>query len=262
MNPLSTELLTRLCCVPGLSFAVRETVPSTNTLLREWAEKGAPHGTVLLSAAQTAGRGRRDRVFFSPDGSGLYLSILLRPRLPAAESLLLTTCAAASTALAIEALTGERAGIKWVNDVFLHGKKVCGILTEGAVDGTTGALRYAIVGIGVNVLPPAEGFPTDLAEVAGAVFPSGTETEGLREKLAAAILTRFFSYCSRLREAPFFEDYRSRSLALGQPIRVLERGRERPAVALELAPDFSLLVREEDGTVTALSSGEVQIRAR
>ena len=262
MTLLSKELLSGYCTVPGLSLDVRETVSSTNTLLREQAEAGAPHGTVLLSAAQTAGRGRRDRAFFSPDGSGLYLSVLLRPDLPAAEALLLTTCAAASVALAIEELTGESAQIKWVNDVFLHGKKVCGILTEGALEPSTGRLRYAVVGMGVNVLPPAEGFPPDLADIAGAVFPAGTAETGLREKLAGTILKHFFSFYPRLRERPFFEDYRSRSLVLGQPIRVLERGSSRPAAALDLTPDFSLLVREEDGTVTALSSGEVQVRPR
>lgn len=262
MKALSQTLLSQCCSVPGLRFDVRETVSSTNTLLREQAEAGAPHGTVLLSAAQTAGRGRRDRAFFSPDGSGLYLSILLRPCLPVTEALLLTTCAAASVALAVEDLTGERAQIKWVNDVFLHGKKVCGILTEGALDGATGQFRYAVVGIGVNLLPPAGGFPPELSDIAGAVFPAGTERPGLRERLAGAILERFFSFYPDLRARPFFEDYRSRSLVLGQPIRVLERGNSRPATALDLTPDFSLLVREADGTVTALSSGEVQVRPR
>lgn len=262
MKALSQALLSRCCPVPGLSLHVRETVSSTNTLLREWAEEGASHGTVLLAAAQTAGRGRRGRAFFSPGGTGLYLSILLRPDLPAAESLSLTTCAAVSAALAIEAYTGESAQIKWVNDVFLHEKKVSGILTEGAIDGKTGRFRYAIVGIGVNLLPPEKGFPEELSHIAGGVFPVGRETEGLRERLAGAILERFFSFYPTLRERPFFDDYRSRSLVLGQPVWVLDREGRRPAVALELTPDFSLLVREADGTMTALSSGEVQVRPR
>ena len=260
MSPLSHELLLQACTVPGLTFAVRDAVPSTNTLLRTWAEEGAPHGTVLAASSQTAGRGRRERAFFSPDGSGLYLSVLLRPDLPAGEALLLTTCAAVSVALALEELTGEAAQIKWVNDVFFRGRKVCGILTEGALDAATGKLRYAVVGVGVNVFPPAGGFPPELADLAGAVFPPERARPGLREALAGAILERFFSFLPDLRARPFFEDYRRRSLVLGRPVLVLERGNSRPAHAIDLTPDFSLLVREEDGTVTALSSGEVQVR--
>lgn len=262
MGILSQELLSQVCAVPGLQIEVRDNVTSTNTILRQWAEENAPHGTVLAAASQSAGRGRRERAFFSPEGSGLYLSILLRPDLPVTEALLLTTCAAASVALAIETLTGESAPIKWVNDVFFHGKKVCGILTEGALDPATGKLRYAVVGIGVNLLPPSGGFPPELEHIAGAVWPDGTEEEGLREKLAGAILERFFGFYPTLRERPFFEDYKRRSLVLGQPIRVLERNTSRPAVAVDLTPDFSLLVREEDGRMTELSSGEVQVRPR
>ena len=144
-------------------------VSSTNTLLRQRAEAGEPEGLALVAAAQTAGRGRRDHTFFSPPDTGLYLSFLVRPQLSAKDALLLTTCAAAAVALAIEDCAGVPAEIKWVNDVFCRGKKVCGILTEGALDLETGGLQYAIVGIGVNCFPPEGGFPEDLPE-AGSVF--------------------------------------------------------------------------------------------
>lgn len=123
------------------------------------------------------GRGRRDHSFFSPPDSGLYLSFLLRPDLSARDALSLTTCAAASVALAIEECAGVDAKIKWVNDVFCHGKKVCGILTEAALDLETGGLQYAIVGIGVNLFPPKGGFPPELPE-AGAGFPHPSSGAG------------------------------------------------------------------------------------
>ena len=135
----------------------------------------------------------------------------------------MTTCAAASVALAIEECAGVDAKIKWVNDVFCHGKKVCGILTEAALDLETGGLQYAIVGIGVNLFPPKGGFPPELPE-AGAVFP--TRPQGLegRSQLAGSILNHFFSFYPHLKDKPFFADYRRRSLVLGQEITVLEGG--------------------------------------
>lgn len=256
---LSPQSIAQYLTVPGLAVEVQPVVTSTNTFLRQQAEEGAPEGTVLAAVTQTAGKGRRDHSFFSPPDSGLYLSILLRPELAAQEALALTTCAAASVALAIEDCAGVDAQIKWVNDVFCRGKKVCGILTEAALDLETGGLQYAIVGIGVNLFPPEGGFPPELNE-AGAVFPSRPQGLEGRSQLAGSILNHFFSFYPNLAEKPFFEDYRKRSLVLGQPITILERGQTRPAVALDLEEDFSLRVREEDGTVRCLSSGEVSVR--
>lgn len=256
---LSPQSIAQYLTVPGLTVEVQPVVTSTNTLLRQQAEAGAPEGTVLAATEQTAGRGRRDHSFFSPPDSGLYISFLLRPNMEAREALLLTTCAAASVALAIEECAGVDAQIKWVNDVFCRGKKVCGILTEAALDLETGGLQYAIVGIGVNLFPPEGGFPPELNE-AGAVFDSKPQGLESRSQLAGSILNHFFSFYPNLAEKPFFGDYRKRSLVLGQPITILERGQTRPAVALDLEEDFSLRVREEDGTVRCLSSGEVSVR--
>ena len=129
---LSPQSIARHLTVPGLQAEVAQTVSSTNTLLRQRAEEGAPEGLVLAAVEQTAGKGRQGHSFFSPPDTGLYLSLLLRPKLSAQDALLLTTCAAAAVALAIEACAGVEAQIKWVNDVFCRGKKVCGILTEAA----------------------------------------------------------------------------------------------------------------------------------
>lgn len=259
---LSPQSIGQYCTVPGLEIQVLPTVTSTNDVLRQQAEAGAPEGTVLAAAEQTAGKGRRGHSFYSPPGSGLYLSLLLRPGLEAKDALSLTTCAAASVALAIEDCAGIPAQIKWVNDVFCGGKKVCGILTEAALDLESGGLQYAVVGIGVNLLPPEGGFPPELAEIAGAVFdeqPRGLES---RSRLAGCILNRFFGFYAEIARRPFFEAYRARSFLLGQEIEILERGLVRPAAALDLEPDFSLRVREADGTVRTLSSGEVRVKAK
>ena len=254
---LSPQSIARHLTVPGLQVEVAQTVSSTNTLLRQRAEEGAPEGLVLAAVEQTAGKGRQGHSFFSPPDTGLYLSLLLRPKLSAQDALLLTTCAAAAVALAIEACAGVEAQIKWVNDVFCRGKKVCGILTEAALDLESGGLQYAIVGMGVNLFPPAGGFPADLPQ-AGAVYtarPQGLES---RSQLAGEILNQFFAFYPHLEEKPFFQAYRDRSLVLGREVTVLERGQTRTALALDL--DFSLQVREADGRERALASGEVRVK--
>lgn len=155
---------------------VRKCLDSTNAEALRRAVDGAPEGTVIVAEEQTAGRGRRGRSFFSPAGTGIYLSILVRPALPAERAHLLTCSAAVAVAEAIEACAGVDASIKWVNDVYCRGKKVAGILTEGSFDLEGGVLQHAVVGIGVNVRPPHAGFPAEIAERAGAVLPASDAT--------------------------------------------------------------------------------------
>lgn len=155
---------------------VRKCLDSTNAEALRRAVDGAPEGTVIVAEEQTAGRGRRGRSFFSPAGTGIYLSILVRPALAAERAHLLTCSAAVAVAEAIEACAGVDASIKWVNDVYCRGKKVAGILTEGSFDLEGGVLQHAVVGIGVNVRPPHAGFPAEIAERAGAVLPASDAT--------------------------------------------------------------------------------------
>ena len=259
---LSAQSIGQYLTVPGLEVEFRPVVTSTNDPLRQAAEEGAPEGKVMVAAEQTAGRGRRGHSFYSPPDAGLYLSLLLRPKLSAPEALSLTTCAAAAVALAVEECAGIPAQIKWVNDVFCRGKKVCGILTEASLDLESGGLQYAIVGIGVNLYPPAGGFPEELADIMGSVYTEKPRGYECRSRLAGSILNHFFRFYQNIGVRPFFEDYRKRSFLLGREIEVLERGQVRPALALDLEPDFSLRVREADGTERVLSSGEVRARAK
>lgn len=244
-----------------LRLQVRACIDSTNKTLKRLAEAGEPEGLALLAEEQSAGRGRMDRRFYSPPGGGLYMSLLLRPQLPAAEATVLTACAAVAVAEAIEELTGRKTQIKWVNDVLLDGKKVCGILTEGAVDCETGRLLYAVVGIGINISPPPGGFPEELREIAGALVESGGEA--LRAPLAARVLDKLLDLYEALPERRCWEAYRRRSCLLGQDILIHSlSGPPVPATALDVGEDFSLLVRLEDNTLRALNSGEVSVRKR
>ena len=149
-NVLTPQGVRRLLTGPARRCAidVQDSVTSTNTLLKQIAEHGGAEGMVLIAHQQTQGKGRLGRAFFSPKGTGLYLSVLLRPRFSAEEALSITTAAAVAVAQAIDAVTGEYPQIKWVNDVYLRGRKVCGILTEAAVDFESSGLHYAILEIG------------------------------------------------------------------------------------------------------------------
>ncbi len=245
-----------------LSFCtvkVYDELVSTNLTAREAGKAGAPEGLVVITDRQTGGYGRYGRSFCSPEGTGLYMSVLLRPEAPPETALLITTAAAVAVAEAIEELTGLRCGIKWVNDLILNGKKVCGILTEGALQASSFSLDYAILGIGINVTEPKDGFPSDIQSIAGAILPS--EQADFRNRLAAAVLRRFFGYYRCLAERSFFDAYRERLFFLGQSVRILRAGQEESrAVALDIDRDFRLLVRYDDGREEAMSSGEIGIR--
>ena len=241
------------------TIQVYKTITSTNTVLKEMAADGAAEGTVLVAAEQTAGKGRMARRFVSPSGTGLYLSILLRPKLNAGEALFITTAAAVAVARTVEEVSGRSAGIKWVNDVFMDGRKICGILTEASFDMESGGLEYAVCGIGVNIMPPQGGFPDEIKDIAGAVFEKQPSFDA-KNRIAAGIIERFTEYYEKLPEHAFFEEYKNRSVTVGKKITVLGRGEPRDATALAIDEECRLVVRYDDGSECTLNSGEVSIR--
>lgn len=254
-----------------LSPAVRErirteifsTLPSTNATCKERAAAGEREGLVLCANEQTAGYGRLTRQFFSPPGAGLYMSVLLRPRVDAALLPRITLAAAVAVSEAIESLGGEPVGIKWVNDIYKNGKKICGILTEGGF-APNGAPAYTVLGIGVNLAEPEGGFAPEIRETAGAVYAAGEMPTDARARLCAGILDRFFPYYDSLADAPFLAAYRARSVLTGKRITVYpgtdkEKKHGVPAFAEGIDDDFRLLVRYEDGRSEALTAGECSL---
>ncbi len=228
---------------------------STNSDLKAAAEQGAAAGTVLIAEEQTAGRGRLGRSFYSPKKTGLYMSVLLRPDLPAEDTLFITTSAAAAVSEAVDAIAGIETQIKWVNDIYLSGRKICGILTEASMDFEAGGLNYAVCGIGVNLT--AEDFPEELRGIAGGIFGKNLDA---RAELAAEILTRFFRYYDALPKPDFLGEYRRRSLLIGKEIGFIRSGGEFYGTAVGIDERARLLVRLENGEVTALSSGEASLK--
>ena len=235
---------------------VFDQVSSTNTFLKEKAAD-LPDWHVAVAGSQSEGRGRTGRSFFSPKGSGVYLSVLLRPDVPITNSGHLTAAAAVAACRAIEACTDAKPVIKWVNDVFVNGKKVCGILTEASVNFETGLPDWIVTGIGFNVYPPKQGFPKEIAKIAGAITEQ--RQNNLRAKLASGFIDSFYDICSS-GQADFYKEYKRRCFIIGTPIYVLRAEEKIPAMALDIDRDFGLKVRYENGKTEVLSAGEVSIR--
>ena len=166
--------------------------------------------------------------------------------------------AAAAVSEAIENVSGKKAEIKWVNDIFIDGKKVCGILSEASYGVQTGKLEYVIVGIGVNAYEPSDGFPSSIADVAGKVFDE--PSIGLKNHLAAEILNCFMAYYAHLPETPYSEEYIRRSMVTGKNVMVNKGGEMIRAYVLGIDQEFGLKVRYDDGSVEVLRSGEISIR--
>ncbi len=225
---------------------------STNTALKRMAAGGAPDGTVLIADTQSGGHGRMGRVFHSPTG-GLYMSVLRRCTVEQGTSPLWTVAAAVAAAEGCEALCGCPVDIKWVNDLYLNGRKVCGILAEVATDPESGEIAL-VMGFGVNIVPPADGFPPDIADTAGALCRYAPDDA--RDRLAENILARFADYTKDLSARTFLEGYRARMLLRGRRITFLQNGKEHTAVAEDVDENGGLIVTEE-GTRRVLTAGEV-----
>ncbi len=239
---------------------VFETIDSTNLEAKRRAMLGGGHFTAIVADQQTLGRGRFGRSFFSPPGCGIYMSLLLRPTpQQLSDATLLTTAAAVAVCRAIEALTPLRPQIKWVNDIYLNGKKLCGILTEAVTDLESGAIESVVIGLGINFKQSETALPDEVAAVAGTLFGAQPPTLA-RNRLAAEIINQLFALWDTLATRAFLADYRSRSMLLGQEI-VYARGEEKyAATAEEIDDDGALVVRMPNGERVALRSGEVSVR--
>ncbi len=244
-DSLSADKIAALCAVPPSLITVFDSLPSTNTYLAALAREGASAGRVILAETQTAGRGRLGRSFFSPRGSGIYLSILFRPKTLNAG--LLTTLAAVVVASAIERVCSIKVGIKWVNDIIFDGKKLCGILAEGA------DRDFAVLGIGINVTKSA--FPAELLDIATSLEEaSGAIID--RNRLVAEILKGFEN--ADLEGYSHMDEYRRRSLTLGKTVTVLGSGETVHILSIE--DDGTLLALDENQKTRRISSGEVSVR--
>ena len=240
---------------------VFNSLESTNITAKELAASGAEHGAVVIADSQTAGRGRFDRSFFSPPGHGIYMSFILHPtKLWSDAPTIITSFAAVAVCRAIEALTDKSPQIKWVNDVFLSGKKICGILTEAVTDFESGNVQWAVSGIGINFSAPKTVLPEELRHVIGAIFTEETPTI-TRNQLTAEVINQMMSFGSLDNIKEILKEYKRRLFMLGGKVQVISLTESYEAIALDIDDIGRLIVKKTTGEVVSLSTGEISVRA-
>ncbi len=231
-------------------------VTSTNALLREHLSE--QEGFVIAANSQTEGVGRMGRTFFSPKDTGIYFSILLKPGVIASEAVLVTSMAAVAVCKAIEKIAQKKPVIKWVNDIYLDGKKICGILTQGSFSMENGFAEYLILGIGLNVYFPDSGFPSEIETIAGALQKNSQGD--FKNKLLAEILNQFWFLYKNENKEDIVKAYKSYSFVIGKDILVISPKEEIPAKVLDIDDNCNLVVTYKNGEKAVLSSGEISIK--
>lgn len=238
---------------------VYKEIDSTNQEVKRRAIDGAPERMAILAEQQSAGKGRKGRGFYSPAGTGIYMSVLFRPTVEQSKDVvLITTAASVAVCRAIRKVLGEEPEIKWVNDVYFRGKKVCGILTEAVSDFESGHIGTVVVGIGINYRVPDGGFPEEIKDIAGAVC--GEDRMVPRNTLVAAILNELYALYDGLSKRTFIEDYRKLSNVIGKNVRFTSGESWVEARALDVDQDGGLVVELENGETQVLRTGEITLR--
>ncbi|MEG1984164.1 MAG: biotin--[acetyl-CoA-carboxylase] ligase [Oscillospiraceae bacterium] len=233
-------------------IALKE-IDSTNALAKREISAHGAHDMLIVANKQTNGRGRRGNSFYSPSDSGIYMSVVCCPRIKLADSLLITVAAAVAVCESIEALTVQKPQIKWVNDIFINGKKVCGILTEGVSDFETGMVEAIVVGIGINF--KTREFPSEIENIAVSLNPC----EITRNRMIAEVTGRLSSLTEQLSNPHLIEEYKRRSFIIGRKIEYTRKGERLSATAIDINEDANLVVRFDDGGVEVLKAGEISI---
>lgn len=244
-----TEQGIRRCIRSDIDVIFFEESPSTNLEAKRIAEN-AREGAAVFARRQLSGRGRLGRSFESPEG-GIYMTMLVRP----ADPVCLTMAAAVAVRRAMARKLGLSPGIKWVNDIYWDGKKICGILAEGALCGNE--LKYAAVGVGLNYQSPE--FTGGLSEKAGSLYPSCEPPVSIDE-MAAALADELYAALTAPADPSIYREYREGSMLIGRRITLLREGGPE-ATAVDVTPKGHLVVRFDDGRTEELFSGEVSVKA-
>ena len=265
---IDTDLLSEAAIVPLLSEALKghrviahKTIDSTNLEAKRIVNEDPTFEGVILSEEQTKGRGRLGRVFYSPSESGLYMSLVLKPVADLDNATLITTAAAVAVCQAIETLTGKKPQIKWVNDIFLDGRKVCGILTEGIMDMESRTIGTIILGIGLNFREPETDFPDEIQSIAGTLFDKKNAAV-TRNQMVAEILNRFYLLYPDLVKRSYLDEYRKRCFVLGEQVTFPQGNETIEAKAIAIDNDGGLVVALPNGKTKILTFGEISIKIK
>ncbi len=247
------------CLNEKLNINIFQELDSTNNYAKQLGSTGIKENTLIIAESQTNGRGRMGRTFYSPNSTGLYFSLLLHPEFSAEKSLFLTVMASVSVAETIMEYSEKDVKIKWVNDVYIDGKKACGILTEGKINSDKN-LDYAVVGIGVNLVAPQNDFPNDIKDIATSVFQGNIE-KNIKYEFLAKIINKFFDMYN-CKDTDYIKRYKEYSYLIGKEINIIQGDTARPARVLDINDDCHLVVENEIGEKEEISSGDVSVRLK
>ena len=244
-------------------------ITSTNTVLKQMASEGEREWKVLIANEQTEGKGRMNRKFYSPSKSGLYMSILLRPCIAPSETLFLTPMTAVAVSEAIESVFNVNTGIKWVNDIFLNDKKICGILAEASINETGERNEYVVIGIGINITNPENDFPNEIKEIAGSLINKDNQDtknsknikkiDDIKNRLVAEILSKMYKYY-KTEKIIYMNKYKEKSILMDRYIYMLSDESKEKWKVIDIDSSASLVVKNDEGIIKTISSGEVSVR--
>ncbi len=251
---LNEHTLQKALCAVGEAVEVRffSACDSTNTEAKRMIASGWEKPCLVVTEEQSGGRGRLGRSFYSPRGSGVYFTLFRKVSADASDAVTLTCAAAVAAMRGILATTGRQTEIKWVNDLLLRGRKVCGILSESVI--SPAGDRYVIIGIGINLRPIA--FPEELREIAGSLG----DVKAARADLIAAVVRELTPFLEDPSSHAWYRDYTEHSCVIGERIRWGREGEWQTGEAIGIDPDGKLLVRSDSGVSAVLESGEITLR--
>lgn len=242
----------------GKQIIILDETDSTNNYAKEIASSGVSHGTVVIADTQSAGKGRLGRNFVSPKGKGLYMSVIIRPDFDIKTASLITSATACAAAAAVEELCHSDVNIKWVNDLYMNGRKICGILTEASLGMEMKSLDYAVIGIGINVRSAEGSFSRDL-RVSATSIEDETGLKIDRNRLCAEVLNSLEKYLSEIETRNYIREYRNREILTGNTITANIGGSTIIAFAEGIDDNANLIIKLPDGTIRHLSSGEANL---
>lgn len=259
-NRISADLIAPLLTTKeiGRNMQVFSEIGSTNTAAKKLASERVANGTVIIADKQTEGRGRMGRSFESPSGTGIYMSLVLYPKFGLECAPLITSAAACAVAEAIDEVCGCDVSIKWVNDLYLNGRKICGILTEASLGLEMKNLDHAVIGIGVNVRSVRNVFGEELGNIATSIEDE-TGVKADRNVLCGAMLNKLEHYLGMVESREFLNEYRRRELLTGNTITANVGGNTLTGMAMGIDDNANLIIKLPDGKLKKLGSGEASL---
>lgn len=241
-------------CAKNTQLFVFDEIDSTNNEAKRMIANGLSHNALIAANSQTGGRGRLGRSFYSPKNTGIYMSYVFHPNIKISNAVPVTTAASVAVVRAVEKLTDIKPSIKWVNDIYLNGKKICGILTEAITDFESEITHSVVVGIGINIT--TDDFPDEISNIAASLNPVGVP----RGKIIVAVAEELSALCSDLSDKSYIAEYREHSMVIGKAIDYYKNNVKYSGTAANIDNEGGLVVLKSDGTLETLHSGEITVR--